>query len=365
MRILILTNSDEGLYRFRRELLEKLIAANNDVFVSIFNGKYVEKIKAIGCKYIETKFNRKGTNPISDLKLLKKYLNIINEVKPDIVLTYTIKPNVYGGLACQIKKIPYICTITGLGSAIENGGLLQKISLTLYKIGLKKVNTVFFQNETNMHYFIDNGVVKEEHSQLVSGSGVNLKQYKLLDFPNDNTIDFAYIGRVMKEKGFEQYVEAAKEIRNKYPNTRFHVSGMYEDNYKDTIEELVKNNIVIYHGNIEDMINEIYKIIQCTIHPTYYAEGMSNVLLESCASGRAIITTNRPGCKEVLDDGVNGYFVKEKDSNDLISKIEKFISLSNCERKEMGLQGRKKVESNFDRNNVIKAYIGEIYKYGK
>ena len=357
MRILILSNSDEGIYRFRKELLTTLIHDNNEVFVCVFNGKYVEKIKDIGCEYIPIDFNRKGTNPIKDLQLLNKYTKIIDTIKPDAVLTYTIKPNVYGGLACQVKKVPYFSTITGLGSAIENGGILQKISLFLYKIGSRRVNKMFFQNETNRDFMIKQNIISKDSSILVPGSGVNLDEYKYQKYPDDKTIGFAYIGRIMKQKGFDQYVDTAKYITNKYPNTIFHVCGTYEDDYKQLVEDLNEKGIIKYHGNVEDMVNEIYKNIHCTIHPSYYAEGMSNVLLESCASGKAIITTNRPGCKEIVEDDYNGYIVLEKDSDDLINKVEKYLSLTSSQRKKMSKNARKYVETKFDRKIVIDKYI--------
>ena len=357
MKILILTNHDLGLYKFRRELLETLVK-DNEVFVSLPIGKFTEDIKNIGCKYIETSFDRKGTSIFNDLKLFYTYINIIKETHPNIVLTYTIKPNVYGGLACQMLGIPYIVNVTGLGSAIENGGLLSFVSTFLYKLGLRKANKVFFQNEDNMKYMLEKGIGKN-NSDMIPGSGVNLKQYMPYEFPNDDSIEFTYVGRIMKEKGFDQYIEAAKYIRNKYKNTKFHVCGPYEDDYKQLIDELVEMGVIVYDGYVEDM-TEIYKKVQCTIHPTYYPEGLSNALLETCACGRSIITTNRAGCKEVVENGYNGYIVKQKDNNDLISKIEMFLSLTNTERKQMGLNARKKVEKEFDRNIVINKYIQAI-----
>ena len=357
MKILILTNHDLGLYKFRKELLETLVK-DNEVFVSLPVGKFTENIKKIGCKYIETSFDRKGTSVLGDLKLYQTYIDIISDVKPDVVLTYTIKPNVYGGLACQKLNIPYIANVTGLGSAIENGGLLQFISLNLYKLGLRKANKIFFQNKANRDFMLSKGIGKN-NSEILPGSGVNLKEFKPFDFPSDKSIEFTYVGRIMKEKGFDQYVDAAKYIRNEYPNTVFHVCGPYEDDYKDLIEALVKDNVLVYDGYVEDMTS-IYKKIQCTIHPTYYPEGLSNVLLETCACARPIITTNRPGCIEVIEDGYNGYIVKQKDSEDLINKVEKFISLTNEDRKQFGLNAREKVEKEFDRNIVINKYIEAI-----
>lgn len=358
MRILFLANDDEGLYKFRKELIETLLK-DNDVFISLPYGKYVENLKDMGCHYIQTEFERKGTNPFKDIKLISFYKKIIKDTKADVVLTYTVKPNVYGGLACQATNTPYLVNITGLGSALENSGVLQKILIVLYKLGLRKAKKVFFQNETNRDFMINKNIVSKEKTTIIPGSGVNLNEYKLLDYPSNETTDFVYIGRIMEEKGFGQYIDAAKFIRNKYPNTRFHICGAYEDDYRQEVEQLVKDDVVIYHGSVKNMI-DIYSIIQCTIHPTYYPEGLSNVLLESLACGRPIITTDRPGCKEVVEDGINGFIVKQKDSEDLIKQIEKFLNLSLVERKQLGINGRNKVERVFDRNIVINTYLEEL-----
>lgn len=359
MRILFLANDGEGLYKFRKELLETLLK-DNEVFISLPRDKYIETLQKMGCNYVETSFNRKGTNPIKDIELYKFYKNRISEIKPDVVLTYTIKPSVYGGLACQKLNAPYIVNITGLGSAIENGGLLQFISLTLYKRGIKKAYKVFFQNTANRDFMLNKGVVRSSQVDLLPGSGVNLNEYKVLEYPNEDVINFVYIGRIMKEKGFGQYIEAAEYIKDKYPNTMFNIAGEYEDDYKSKVQELESKGVVKYHGSVIDMVNEIYKNVHCVIHPTYYAEGLSNVLLEALACGRPIITTNRPGCKEVVEDGINGFITKQKDTQDLIKNIEKFLSLTNSERKQLGLNGRQKVEKQFDRNIVINKYIETI-----
>ena len=363
MRILILANIDGGLYKFRRELLENLVK-EHEVFFTVPNGDYIEKIKDIGCKYIEcTAIERRGKNPIQDLKLLYFYINTIKLIKPNIVFTYTIKPNVYGGMACAILGIPYIVNITGLGSAVENGGVLQKLTLFLYKLGIRKAQKVFFQNAENRDFMIKHGVVRGAYD-LLPGSGVNLDQYKVFPYPNSDIIDFVFIARVMKEKGIDHYLDAAEYFHAKYEKTRFHVcGGCEEEHYKNKLSLLHEKGIIVYHGSVSDMI-EIYKMISCTVHPTYYPEGLSNVLLESAACARPIITTNRSGCKEVVDNGVNGFLVEQKDSKDLISKIERFINLSYEQRKQMGLAGRKKVENNFDRKFVIKKYINEINNMG-
>ncbi len=358
MKILILANNDVGLYKFRGELLEKLLAEKHEVFISLPEGSFVPKMVEMGCVFLDTPIERRGTDPLKDLSLMRNYRRLLKKIRPDIVLTYTIKPNVYGGMACQLEKVPYIANVTGLGSAVENGGILQTITTVLYKMGLRKAKKVFFQNEANLAFMKEKGIVKD-HYALIPGSGVNLKKYTYTDLPKKETIDFVYVGRMMKEKGFELYLQAAQTIKERYPRTRFHLCGDDEDNYRELVKQLEEKGVVIYHGRVDDM-SAIYRTVDCTVHPTYYPEGMSNVLLESLACGRPIITTDRPGCKEIVEDRVNGFVVKQKDPEDLIAKIDQFISLSPQERKQFGINGRKKVEKQFDRNIVIENYLEAI-----
>lgn len=360
MRILILANNDIGLYNFRKELLDKLISQDNEVYIALPYGDKVQDMINMGCQFIETPMDRRGKNPIKDIGLFLNYLRLIKKYKPDVVLTYTIKPNLYGGIACRLKKIKCIANVTGLGSASESDGILNKLILNLYKIAFKNNSCVFCQNKENLNYLVNLGI-DESKLKLIPGSGVNLEHYNLLEYPKDDTVEFLFIGRIMKEKGIEQYLDAASYIREKYPNTVFHILGFCEEDYIDKLEELTEKNIVKYHGLQNEIISFLEKS-HCTIHPTYYPEGMSNVLLESSAAGRPIITTNNSGCKEIVDDGINGFIVAEKDSKDLISKVEKFMKLSNEERRNMGIAGRKKVEKEFDRNIVIENYLREIRK---
>ena len=358
MRILILANNDIGLYKFRKELLEELVR-DNEVYFCVPQGEFIDRIKNIGCIFIPCQLlDRHGTNPFKEIKLIKFYKTIIKELNPNIVFTYTIKPNVYGGISCASLRVPYVANITGLGTAIEKGGLLQIITLFLYRFGLRKAQKVFFQNTENRDFCLNKRVIKGAYDML-PGSGVNLNQYSVYPYPNKDTIDFIFVARVMKEKGIDQYIDAAKVIRNNHPETRFHICGFCEQDYEEELKRLNDSGVIIYHGLVEDM-KPIYEMASCTIHPTYYPEGLSNVLLESAASGRPIITTDRSGCREVIDDGVNGYIIKRQDSMDLIKKIEKFLSLSNEKRKQMGLYGRAKVEQEFDRRIVVRKYIEEV-----
>ena len=358
MKVMILANNDAGLYKFRRELLEELLK-EHQVMICLPDGEYIQDLKAMGCEFMGCDLlDRRGMNPVKELKLIGFYKKLLKEKKPDIVFTYTIKPNVYGGMVCGMLGIPYAANITGLGTAVENAGLMQKVTLTLYRLGLRKARMVFFQNEENKNFMLEKGVVKGRYCQL-PGSGVNLRHYQPMEYPEGETIDFVFIARLMKEKGIDNYLDTAEVIRKKYPQTRFHICGFCEDDYTARLEKLQEKGVIIYHGMVKDM-TAIYRQISCTIHPTYYPEGLSNVLLESSASARPIITTNRAGCKEVIDDGVNGYICKQNDSEDLTKQVEKFLSLSWEERKAMGLAGRKKVEKEFDRQIVIDKYLQEV-----
>ncbi len=356
-KLLILANNTGGLYNFRKELIQELVK-KYEVYVALPDGRYTSLLEREGCTFIDTPVNRRGSNPVTDLKLLWTYKNIIRDIRPAVVLTYTIKPNIYGGIASRLSHTPYLVNVTGLGTAVENAGILQNITLSLYKTALKKANCVFFQNSENKDFFIENKVVAE-NVKLIPGSGVNLNHFTFLPYPSNETTEFVFISRIMKEKGIDQYLEAATYIKNKYPDTTFHVCGFCEEAYESKLQELQDNGTIVYHGLVSD-IREVLKQTHCTIHPSYYPEGLSNVLLESSACGRAIITTNRAGCREVVEDGVNGYVVEQKNAQDLIDKIENFLSLDYEEKRQMGIFGREKVEQEFDRQLVVNAYLEEI-----
>ncbi len=359
-------NSDVAIYTYRRELAEQLLQSGHTVTVISPYGALIEDLKKMGCAYYETELDRHGTNPAKDLQLMRSYRKILKEIKPDYVFTYTIKPNIWGAWACKTLNIPCVANITGLGTAVENSGLLQKITVALYRIAFRKIQTIFFQNKENMEFFYERNLYRDKH-KLLPGSGVNLERFLPAEYPSEETVEFVFISRIMKEKGIDQYLEAAEILRDKYPHTRFHVCGPCEEAYEDRLADLHEKGTIIYHGTVKD-IQTILKTVHCTVHPTYYPEGLSNVLLESCACARPIITTDRAGCREVVEDGVNGYVVKQQDTEDLIRCLEKFLALSHEEKAQLGLAGREKVEREFDRNIVIRAYfeeMGETYIYSK
>lgn len=356
--ILVLANKQTTILNFRLEVIEALVNEGYAVYVSVPDGDRLSEIESVGATVIKTQFEKNGMNPIQDFKLMLTYIKLISETKADIVLTYTIKPNVYGGMAAAIKNVPYMANITGLGKALEGKGIIHTLSCFLYRLGFCKVSKVFFQNSENLKFFERKKIAVGKY-ELIPGSGVNLKKFSKEDYVENGKIEFAFISRIMKEKGIEEYLNTAEIIKCKYPNTEFHIAGFGDEMYEKKMRELHNAGKIIYHGLLTD-VRTLIKDVHCIIHPSFYPEGMSNILLESAALCRPIISTNRPGCREAIDDGINGYLVKERDSNDLLEKVEKFLHLSSQERKQMGGEGRKKVEKEFDRNIVVHKYLESI-----
>jgi len=356
--ILILANSPRGLYNFRKELIEALINNGDRVIISSPYGENIREFEEIGCEYSKIEFNRHGINIVNEIKLFNYYKHIIKTFRPDIILSYTIKPNIYGALAARHYDNPVIANVTGLGTALENPGLLKKTIIELYKKAFSETRTVFFQNNYNRQFFVDNNIALGKH-KILPGSGVNLDHYYPIEYPlSDRIVEFVFISRIMKDKGIDEFLKAAEFIKKKFPNTKFHVCGVYEEEYGKILSDYENRNIIIYHGMVKD-IRDILTITHCTINPSYH-EGMSNVLLESAASARPILASDIPGCKETFDENISGFSFNKKDSSSLIKAIEKFLALSYKEKKEMGNAGRRKIEDEFDRQIVVDAYMSEI-----
>ena len=358
-KILILANFDLGLYKFRKELIQAFLNDGNEVFISVPYGELVEKLKAIGCKFIDTPIDRRGINPLTDFKLLRQYNKILKEIKPDVVITYTIKHNIYGGIACRHNKIPYNINITGLGTAFQNDGMVKKIVCTLYRYVCKKAKVVFFENEENRQTFLENQLVDEKKTYKLNGAGVNTKEYDFAEYPSeDDPIHFLFIGRVMKEKGIDEIFAAAKKIKNDYPEIVFDVVGPFEDNYKEIIEELTKNGIIEYHGYKED-VRPFIKRANCFVLPSYH-EGMANTLLECGAMGRPLITSRIHGCMEAVIEGKNGLLVKVMDVYDLEEKLRDFINMPYEQKVSMGKCSREHIVKVFDKEQVVRETIRKI-----
>ena len=358
-RVLVLANRDFVLYNFRIEVLQKLIDENYEVYICLPDGPKLKYMIDIGCKFIPIEIDKRGTNPVKDLKLMKDYKKVFKQVKPDVILSYTTKVCIYSGIVAGKMKISYLVNVSGLGTALEQPGKLQPLMIKLYTKAVKKAKCVFFQNEDNRRFFHEHNMY-DGHEVMIPGSGVNLDKWKYLEYPSDKDgVQFLFVARIIKEKGIEEYLACAKAIRAEYPNTVFHVCGPCDGEYKEMLDGYEKRGIIKYHGEVSDTAKYL-KDVHCHIHPSYYPEGISNVCLEASASGRPVITTDRPGCRETVNDGITGYVFEQKNRKQLIECVEKFMKLSNDEKKQMGIAAREKMKCEFDRQIVVEAYMEEM-----
>lgn len=358
MHILILANNDEGLYKFRGELLEEFLAKQHEVFISLPYGEFIPMMQEMGCQFIRTEFNRRGMNPLADIKLLLSYIKVIRAVHPDIILTYTVKPNIYGGLAAKLTWVPCIANITGLGTAIQKGGMMRRFMLFMYRLGLRKSACMFFQNRSNMDFFTQRRIVKG-NTRLIPGSGVNLANFMPTPYPDEQDgLRFLFIGRIMRDKGIEELLSAAEAIRQTHPEATFTILGSCDEDYGKRLREAEQKSIITWPGLQKDVRPYIANS-HCTVLPSYH-EGTANVLLESAAMGRPVIATRVPGCRETYEESLTGLGCEARSAIDLTRAIKAFIALPQNEKAAMGLAGRKKMEAEFDRQKVIDAYYQEI-----
>lgn len=365
--IALVTNNDDDVYCFRKEIIDSLIKNGYSVLISCPYGEKLKLIDDIEYIYDDPVIDRRGTSVTADAKLFFHYMSVLKKYRPDVVLTYTVKPNVYCGIASHFLKIPVISNVTGFGSVLQKSGMIRKFIMTLFKISFRRSACVMFQNSTNMRFAEESGMVKGGRL-LIPGSGVNTDRFPFIKYPdggdgiNGGKVVFNYIGRILKEKGVDVYIEAAKRIKKKYPNTEFNMLGFIEPteiHYEKELKELEKDGIIRYFGSQKD-VRPFIALSHATIHPSMYGEGMSNVLLESASSGRPVITTDNPGCRETFIDSETGLLFKGGDADSLCNIIEKFLSMPNEARAEMGARGREYIKSNFSRDIVADAYLKKI-----
>lgn len=358
MEITILANDTTNLYNHRFEVVQGLVQAGYRIEIIADLQHFQKDFTKIGCKLTQIAFKRHQKNPFNDLILFKTYYKLLKKSKPNCVLTYNIKPNIYGGLACRLLGIKYLTNITGLGTAVEYPGLLQKITTFLYRLAMKKAYTIFFQNTENRAFFEKHKLIgSKTRIVLLPGSGVNLQKHQPLPYPKEET-NFLFVARILKEKGIDMYLSAARKFSAK--NIKFHIVGPFDSpDYQNKVEQSAKEGFVIYHGQQKDM-TPFFKESACLLHPSWYPEGMSNVLLEAAASARPVITTNRAGCCEIVEDGKTGFIVPVQDEQSFLKAIENFLALPWDKKRQMGLVARAKVEKEFDRNLVVKEYLKQI-----
>ena len=362
-RILILTNSTIGLYKFRKELLEKL-GKTHKVFVSVPSDGFENELKNLDIHYIKTPVDRRGTNPLRDFLLLCRYFFIIIRTRPNVILTYTVKPNIYGNLAAKLFLIPVISTITGLGDGFLNDRLSGKLVRFLYRIALWRTKTVAFQNREDVTVLSNYGIIRNQNLLFVKGSGVNLSQHTPIKYPNDGTINFLFIGRKMTTKGVGHLINASEKLKKEgYIFKTMLIGDTDEADITERLEKSEKDGIITnlsFQKNVSDFIAKAHVVVLPS-----YSEGMSNVLLEAAASARPLITTDVSGCREVVDEGINGFLCTPKSDESLYRAMKDFLNIDNSHRESMGLKSREKVEKEFNRNDVINIMINEIVRLEK
>ena len=350
-KILVVTNHSYMLWQFRRELIQRLMEDAEVVISTPFVG-HEQDFAAMGCRMLETDVDRRGINPVTDFRLYHTYVKILKTERPDMVITYSIKPNIYAGFACRMQKIPYCVNVQGLGTAFQKKGLAQIVTV-MYRMALKKAKTVFFENAENAKLFQEKKITPAWQQTVLPGAGVNLESYSYQEYPNNDKVRFLYLGRIMKEKGMDELFWAVQELRKECAGQFvLDLVGFFEDEYKEQVEKLTQDGIAVFHG-FQENPRPYYGKADCVVLPSYH-EGMSNVLLEAAATGRPLITSDIPGCREAVKQGISGLLCPVKDRNALLHAMDGFLKLSKEEREVMGRAGRKYMEEQYDKEKVVK-----------
>ena len=364
MRIVISINTSWNIYNFRSGLIKGLQKEGHEIVAVAPLDEYSEKLeKELGVKHFPILIDNKGSNPLKDIKLMFEYKKLFNQIKPDAILQFTIKPNIYGTIAAKILKIPTINNVSGLGTIFINPNTItSKIGMILYKYAFRFPKKVFFQNNDDKELFINHKLVNNNITGILPGSGVDLDKFMYSPKAKEEKFIFLMIARVLYDKGIVEYVIAAKEILSKHKNIEFQILGNHDESKgsvpKNALKKWVDDGTINYLGTTDDVASVI-RSSDCVVLPSY-REGTPKTLLEALAIGRPIITTDVAGCKETVINNENGYLCDVKSANDLAKKIDSMISLSDDERFKMSEKSRKLAESKFDEQLVIQKYISEI-----
>lgn len=357
-KILILTNHSYMLYRFRLELIQALRQEHEVVLVMPFVG-HEEDFQAMGLRCIETKLDRRSINPFKDFSLLRRYRKILKQEQPDLVLTYSIKPNLYGGLACAMRKIPYCTHIQGLGTAFQRRGLAFLVG-RLYKLALKRSRVAFFENRFNADIFLQKKLLPAHKLCVLPGAGVNVTEYPYYPHKKQSPIRFLFVGRFMREKGVDELFAAMERLQETHPHEAvLDLVGFFEDAYREKVDALTRKGLAVFHGFQTDP-RPFYKQADCVILPSYH-EGMSNVLLEAAAMGCPLITSDIPGCREAVNDGESGYLCHVQDADSLYEAMRRILELSPEALAQMGRKGAEKIRQEFDRAQVVQATVQALF----
>jgi glycosyltransferase involved in cell wall biosynthesis len=368
MKIAIVLNTSWNIFNFRMNFVRTLIAQGYEVHTIAPEDEYTKFLVEAGCHHHKVRMDSRGANPIKDSLLIMELWSIYRKIRPDIILHYTIKPNVYGTIAASLLRIPVINNVCGLGTVFLKDNLVSAVAILLYKISFRFAHKVFFQNPDDKKLFIEKGLVKAESVDLVPGSGIDLKRFQPMDFQRNEKFTFLLISRLITDKGILEYIRAIRKLKSKGVDARFQILGAMDPRHKRGIKsEVVKNwiedDVIEYLGTTDDVRQHIEKA-DCIVLPSY-REGTPRTLLEAASSSKPIITTDVPGCNHVVINDFNGLLCKLKDSDDLAEKMKQMSEFEDQKLQEFGRNSRAKMEAEYDESLVINKYLAALKEYKK
>lgn len=366
LKIAIVANTSWYVYNFRKELISELLENGHQVVTvaPVYMDEYSQKLIDIGCTHFNVNIDNKGTNPVKDIATFFSFISIYKKAKPDMIFHFTIKPNIYGTLAAKFLNIPCINNISGLGTLFIKEGFATLVAKILYKISQNHPKHIFFQNNEDFEHFLKLGLVKKEKSSVLPGSGVDTARFSPKEKDENNgKFVFLLVARMLKDKGIVEFVQAAEIVRKSNKNCEFRLLGFMDDKNRTAVthKEMSK---WIEQGNIKylgstDTVENFIKNADCVVLPSY-REGTPRSLLEAASMGKPLITTDTPGCRNVLIENENGYFCKVKDADDLAQKMIKMIEISRDEIQKMGERSRRLIIEKYDVKPVIMEYLKKI-----
>lgn len=360
MHIMFTVNSAWNIWNFRRPLVDALCADGHRITVLAPPDDSVPRLEGIGCRFRALPMNVKGLNPIVDMKLERRLKRIFAEERPGAVFSYTIKNNIFGARAALAAGVPFVPNVTGLGTAFLSGGLLRIIAEHLYRRAFGRLQTVFFQNVDDRNLFLHRKLVRAEQARLLPGSGIDLGRFAPADMPSaqEPTV-FLMIARLLRDKGVVEFVEAARQIKARYPSARFQLLGATGSENRtaigsSTVQAWVAEGVVEYLGTTND-VRPAIAAASCVVLPSY-REGAPRTLIEAAAMARPLIATDVPGCRSVVDRDISGFLCDARSADSIAAAIDRFLALSSSARSAMGRAGRAKMEREFDQALVVDAY---------
>lgn len=363
MRIAIVLNTSWNIYNFRMNFVQSLLAAGHEVHTIAPVDDYTHFLAEAGCTHHPVRMDSRGANPIKDSALIVELFFIYRKIRPDIILHYTIKPNVYGTLAASLLRIPVINNVCGLGTVFLKKNIVSAVALALYKISFRFASKVFFQNPDDLKLFLEKKLVPEQAVDLLPGSGIDLEKFRPMMYRRNTRFTFLLISRLISDKGIFEYIEAVRKLRDSGLDARFQILGPMDPEHKrgistEVIKTWIDSGLIEYLGQT-DNVRDFIANADCIVLPSY-REGTPRTLLEAASSCRPIITTDVPGCNHVVIDRYNGLLCRHRDASDLAEKMQEMTAMEEGTLRQFGLNGRAKIEAEYDESLVINKYLSAL-----